>query len=54
MYIQIVNFNMAISEEEFDQVVIKGAPIFAKVEGLIVGLTQLSAKSCMMARLIFE
>ena len=36
MYIQIVNFNMEISEEEFDQVVIEGAPIFAKVEGLIV------------------
>ena len=36
MYIQIIDFNMEISEEEFDQVVIEGAPIFAKVEGLIV------------------
>ena len=36
MYIQIVNFNMEISEEEFDQVVIEGAPIFANIEGLIV------------------
>jgi hypothetical protein len=36
MYIQIIDFNMEISEEEFDQAAIEGAPIFAEVEGLIV------------------
>ena len=36
MYIHIIDFNMEISEEEFDQAAIEGAPIFAEVEGLIV------------------